>query len=327
MDDEVDNCNVNHSIIEQSHSLSRIRSTLLCDSPQSKQTSKSQTHSKNCSKSSDSLLPDFSVPPNRIPTSYVYSSDNTERGLCVVFSVDKFDPILCLPPRNGSLVDIQHIKKAFQSLDFKVMVHSNPTTETLCSTIQAISMQNLSNHDCFACVILSHGDEGDLIYARDGSIPLDRIIAPFRGDQCSDLRGKPKLFFIQACRGMGLDDGVFVCDGPLSRGKSENPPSSALRRIPVEADLFIAYAVQPGYYAFRNSVNGSWFIRALSDALLRYGNTLDLLSIMTRVNYEVAYEYESTAANPAFSGKKQMPSFVSTLTKQVIFPPKHRKPH
>ncbi|VDP99853.1 unnamed protein product [Trichobilharzia regenti] len=65
----------------------------------------------------------------------------------------------------------------------------------------------------------------------------------------------------------------------------------------------------------------------MSDALLRYGNTLDLLSIMTRVNYEVAYEYESTAANPAFSGKKQMPSFVSTLTKQVIFPPKHRKPH
>ncbi|VDO96533.1 unnamed protein product [Schistosoma curassoni] len=62
-----------------------------------------------------------------------------------------------------------------------------------------ISTQNLRDHDCFACVILSHGDEGGLIYATDGSIPVDRIIAPFRGDQCLDLRGKPKLFFIQVC--------------------------------------------------------------------------------------------------------------------------------
>ncbi|CAH8495511.1 unnamed protein product [Schistosoma turkestanicum] len=260
------------------------------------------------------------MPAEKSP-SYTYRTDGAERGLCVVFSVDKFDPILCLPPRNGSLVDIQNIKTAFVSLDFKVIVHSNPTAENLLSLIQIISTQNLRDHDCFACVILSHGDEGGLIYATDGSVPVDRIIAPFRGDQCPDLRGKPKLFFIQACRGMALDDGVFVCDGSLSNSKSADA-ATTIRRIPVEADLLIAYAVQPGYYAFRNSVNGSWFIRALSDALLRYGNTLDLLSIMTRVNYDVAYEYESNAANPAFCCKKQMPSFVSTLTKHVIFPPK-----
>ncbi|KAF8569347.1 hypothetical protein P879_07953, partial [Paragonimus westermani] len=77
-----------------------------------------------------------------------------------------------------------------------------------------------------------------------------------------------------------------------------------------------------GYYAFRNSVHGSWFIRALCDCLMRYGHSLDLLSILTRVNHVVAYDFESVASNPAFSGKKQMPCFASALTKEVIFPPK-----
>ncbi|CAH8545811.1 unnamed protein product [Schistosoma bovis] len=323
MVDDVDSSNTNLSLVEE-HSSTQIRSSLSCDSPQNKPNNKTWSSSLKCSVSCTSLLPVFSIPSEKSPSSYVYRTDGAERGLCVVFSVDKFDPILCLPPRNGSLVDIQNIKRAFTSLDFRVIVHSNPTSESLFSLIRTISTQNLRDHDCFACVILSHGDEGGLIYATDGSIPVDRIIAPFRGDQCLDLRGKPKLFFIQACRGMALDDGVFVCDGPLSNSKSADAATTT-RRIPVEADLFIAYSVQPGYYAFRNSVNGSWFIRSLSDVLLRYGNTLDLLSIMTRVNYEVAFEYESTAANPSFCGKKQMPSFVSTLTKHVIFPPKKHR--
>lgn len=50
--------------------------------------------------------------------------------------------------------------------------------------------------DCFACVILSHGDEG-VVYGTNGTMRLDRLTANFKGDICPDLRGKPKLFFIQ----------------------------------------------------------------------------------------------------------------------------------
>lgn len=77
-----------------------------------------------------------------------------------------------------------------------------------------------------------------------------------------------------------------------------------------------------GYYAFRNSVYGSWFIQALNNGLRKYGHILDLMSILTRVNYEVAFEFESLALTAEYSGKKQVPSVVSTLTKDVFFPPK-----
>lgn len=46
---------------------------------------------------------------------------------------------------------------------------------------------------------------------------------------------------------MALDDGIFVCDGPLSNSKSADAATTT-RRIPVEADLFIAYSVQPGIF-------------------------------------------------------------------------------
>ncbi|KAM3179224.1 hypothetical protein ACTXT7_000980 [Hymenolepis weldensis] len=80
--------------------------------------------------------------------------------------------------------------------------------------------------------------------------------------------------------------------------------------------------LEASYYAFRNSVYGSWFIQALNNGLRKYGHILDLMSILTRVNYEVAFEFESLALTAEYSGKKQVPSVVSTLTKDVFFPPK-----
>lgn len=53
-----------------------------------------------------------------------------------------------------------------------------------------------SQSDCFACAILTHGEEG-VIYATDGTIPITDVVEPFKGHNCRSLIGKPKLFFIQ----------------------------------------------------------------------------------------------------------------------------------
>jgi len=44
--------------------------------------------------------------------------------------------------------------------------------------------------------------------------------------------------------------------------------------------------------------------------------------LLTRVNYEVSHGFESRAADPAVSRKKQAPSFESMLTKELYFPRK-----
>ena len=50
--------------------------------------------------------------------------------------------------------------------------------------------------DCFALIILSHGDK-EGVYGVDGVISPDQLIDPIKGNKCPGLTGKPKLIFIQ----------------------------------------------------------------------------------------------------------------------------------
>jgi len=80
-----------------------------------------------------------------------------------------------------------------------------------------------------------------------------------------------------------------------------------------------------GYFSFRGRT-GTVFISALCEMLQHY-DTCDLMHILTRVNCEVAYFFEALVSrdNPnyhIFMYKKQMPTIVSMLTKDLYFVPK-----
>ena len=46
--------------------------------------------------------------------------------------------------------------------------------------------------------MLTHGEEG-ILNAKDAKYKSSELWAPFLGDVCPTLAGKPKLFFIQVC--------------------------------------------------------------------------------------------------------------------------------
>ena len=98
-----------------------------------------------------------------------------------------------------------------------------------------------------------------------------------------------------------------------------------VNKIPMEADFLVAYSTIAGYYSWRNSVNGSWFIQSLCEMLSLYGNKLEIMQILTAVNRKVAYHYESNASDPAMSGKRQIPCIVTMLTKELYFKPKQQQ--
>jgi hypothetical protein len=78
-----------------------------------------------------------------------------------------------------------------------------------------------------------------------------------------------------------------------------------------------------GYFSWRNTVQGAWFVQALCEVFGNHWTTLDLLTLLTRVSKKVAYDFESHA--PAYSSmnrKKQMPCIMSMLTKDFYFTPK-----
>mmetsp|Transcript_13415 Transcript_13415/g.24013 ORF Transcript_13415/g.24013 Transcript_13415/m.24013 type:complete len:113 (+) Transcript_13415:2-340(+) len=104
-----------------------------------------------------------------------------------------------------------------------------------------------------------------------------------------------------------------------AKGFMDVEPQFSLQKIPSESDFLIAYSVVPGYYSWRNSTNGSWFVQALSEVLMKHAQTLDLLTMMTRVNQIVANKFQSNTSNPDMSEKKQIPCVTSMLTKEVYF--------
>lgn len=84
-----------------------------------------------------------------------------------------------------------------------------PLLSVPCITLQGIvaklkMFSSLSEHvesNCSVVCLLSHGEEG-YVFGTDGKkIPLDEIFMMFDNTQCRGLIGKPKVFFIQACRG------------------------------------------------------------------------------------------------------------------------------
>ncbi|MGH0162288.1 UNVERIFIED_CONTAM: hypothetical protein FKN15_042455 [Acipenser sinensis] len=121
---------------------------------------------------------------------------------------------------------------------YKVKVLNDQTCKQIEQCLQSIAREDHSKEASFVCALLSHGDEG-VLYGTDGCIEIKRLTSFFKGDRCKTLVGKPKLFFIQACRGTELDGGIEA-----DSIESDSSP----QKIPVEADFLYAYSTAPGKF-------------------------------------------------------------------------------
>ncbi|KAK2114967.1 Caspase-3 [Saguinus oedipus] len=200
--------------------------------------------------------------------------------------------------RSGTDVDAANLRETFMNLKYEVRNRNDLTCEEIVELMRNVSKEDHSIRSSFVCVLLSHGEEG-IIFGTNGPVDLKKITSFFRGDCCRSLTGKPKLFIIQACRGTELDCGIETDSGV--------DDDMACHKIPVEADFLYAYSTAPGYYSWRNSRDGSWFIQSLCAMLKQYANKLEFMHILTRVNRKVATEFESSSFDATFHAKKQIP--------------------
>ncbi|XP_037687022.1 caspase-3 isoform X2 [Choloepus didactylus] len=236
--------------------------------------------------------------------------DYPEMGLCVIINNKNFHESTGMASRSGTDVDAANLRETFRNLKYEVRNKNDLTREEIMELLCNVSKEDHSKRSSFICVILSHGDEG-IIFGTNGPIDLKKLTSFFRGDNCRSLTGKPKLFIIQACRGTELDCGIETDSG--------FDDDMACQKIPVEADFLYAYSTAPGYYSWRNSKDGSWFIQSLCAMLKLHAHELELMHILTRVNRKVATEFESYCFDSTFHAKKQIPCIVSMLTKELYF--------
>ncbi|KAF6085478.1 caspase 2 [Phyllostomus discolor] len=129
-----------------------------------------------------------------------------------------------------------------------------------------------AHRDTDSCIValLSHGVEGG-VYGVDGKVlQLQEVFRLFDNANCPSLQNKPKMFFVQACRGDETDRGVDQQDGRSHAGSPGCEESDAGRqellkmRLPTRSDMICGYACLKGTAAMRNTKRGSWYIEALA---------------------------------------------------------------
>lgn len=119
----------------------------------------------------------------------------------------------------------------------------NRLIEELHHNFFAVALMDHSNHDCLAITVLTHGDQG-VLHAYDATYKLEDIVSNFKTDKCLTLAGKPKMFFIQACRGRRYDSGVRF----RARLETDGQPADTSFGIPSEADFLISFATGLGNF-------------------------------------------------------------------------------
>ncbi|XP_072937280.1 caspase-3-like [Epargyreus clarus] len=209
--------------------------------------------------------------------------------------------------RKGTEQDVVELKRVFMKMGYKVLVHNDLEYENIMKIIKTISIQNHNDTACLCIAILTHGDKNEELFAADMPYSLRDITVKLENGH-EGLVGKPKLFFIQACRGDGLDAGRTV----------ETDGGGRTMILPSSADFLFVRSSVEGYYSFRNT-NGSFLIQELCKAIEDHYEDKDIHYITTAVNRNVAYEYSTYTLDSKTNNKKQMPEVRHTLTKLFMF--------
>jgi len=215
-----------------------------------------------------------------------------------------------LTPRYGSHVDVENIKSLLQGLEFDVTVHKNLQLGAFFKEITEFCCNKMHQEaDMAVVVILSHGKDG-VVYAADGqSINMEYIYEFFNNRNCPLLRGKPKFFIVQACRGDRPDQGVDTSEPStappspektLSQSKKRRAegldaiactpdPSDIARARPTWEDMIIAYSTIPGYASLRDHDKGTWFVQSLVEVFMNHAHDTELVDLLRMTSERLSH--------------------------------------
>uniref|UniRef100_A0A670ZIC7 Caspase 9 n=1 Tax=Pseudonaja textilis TaxID=8673 RepID=A0A670ZIC7_PSETE len=243
----------------------------------------------------------------------VYPLNSEPCGYCLIINNVHFDKDTDLKHRLGSNIDRQRLEKRFQALHFEVLTKEDLTE--IAKELQGLSRRDHSGRDCCVVVILSHGCKSyhiqipGAIFGTDGQrIPVQKVVSYFNGSHCPSLRGKPKLFFIQAwATGPKPSPGktnLFSDATPMPGPGGDSDELDATASLPTDSDILVCYSTSPGYVSWRDIQSGSWFIEALDHVLAEYAHREDLPSILMKVPLPAlwASRKPSSFSSPAQTG-------------------------
>lgn len=160
----------------------------------------------------------------------VYDMSSPVRGWCLIFSNHTFND---LDKLLGYVRDQDNFEQVFSELDFNVKIFENVKAEDIKHNMEKYA--NISASDglhptnALVVVVLSHGSGNYLCgvdYSRteqNDKISVEEITDIVSNQNCPHLIGKPKIFFLQACRGSKHDHGLNILSTKTMNNQNQKP--------------------------------------------------------------------------------------------------------
>ncbi|XP_063074169.1 caspase-10-like [Engraulis encrasicolus] len=248
-----------------------------------------------------------------------YKMNHSPRGICVI--INNVDFVKKEKKRHGSDKDADALKNVFTWLGFTVESHKNKTVDEMKRVLQDCSKR--AGGDCFICCVLSHGGSKGVSGCDDEVLPMEEILKPFRGHVCPGLVGKPKLFFIQACRGGGIQEEARLTMDSIMEVSQDVDDKPLQITISADADFLVCRSTVDGYAAMRHRDYGSWFIQSLCKHFEKDVPSHDILDILLWVNAEVSQKEANITLQGQRRKARQISEQTSRLRKKLVFPVPH----
>ena len=218
-----------------------------------------------------------------------YKMDKDIHGIALIISNTEFEEDTGFNDRDGGDKDEQALQELFEMLHYKAVLLKNLKAAQIERALKIVTghlsfddltnradikkLDNLKANDClvssendsFVLCVMSHGEDGDILLGTDGEQFQFHNIYQIVGN-CTLLSNKPKMVFIQACRGN---------DGPQADGECVDKP----------ADFFTSFPTFAGHAAYRaGDGSGSWYVKDLCSVLKESYITTDLESMVKEVH-------------------------------------------
>lgn len=131
-----------------------------------------------------------------------YHNFSSPKGLALIINNEYFSDSKQYPDRHGSNVDESNLRKLFQKLEYRVEIDKNLSANKMIERARKFAKH--PDHqllDSCVVVVLSHGHYDNFVGSDCAFLSVHDFITCFNAVNAPLLRGKPKIFFFQACRG------------------------------------------------------------------------------------------------------------------------------